>query len=64
MGYFEKYKRVVNEFEILPEDQWNFDETGYQIGIGRDGWVITVAFFILYEESTQNVRIIESFLQQ
>lgn len=26
---------------ITPTDIWNFDETGFWIGIGKDQWVIT-----------------------
>ena len=42
MEYFEIYKSVVDEFGILQADQWNFDETGYRMGINREDWVITV----------------------
>ena len=35
MEYFETYKAMVDEFGIQPEDQWNFDETGYCIEMGR-----------------------------
>ncbi len=42
MEYFETYKAVVDEFEIQPEDQWNFDETGYRIGMQREDWIISV----------------------
>ena len=42
MEYFITYKSVVNEFGILPGDQWNFDETGYRMGIAREDWVISV----------------------
>ena len=36
------YKSVVDEFGILPGDQWNFDETGYRMGIAREDWIISV----------------------
>ena len=42
MEYSETYKSVVDEFGILPADQWNFDETGYRMGINREDWMITV----------------------
>ena len=42
MEYFETYKSIVDEFGILPADQWNFDETGYRMGINREDWVITI----------------------
>ena len=40
--YFETYKAMVDEFEIQLEDQWNFDEMGYCIEMGREDWVILV----------------------
>ena len=42
MGYFEAYKVVVDEFGILPANQWNFDETEFCIGIGHEDWVISM----------------------
>jgi DNA-binding transcriptional MerR regulator len=39
--WFEDYIRVVNENGILPEDIYNFDETGFQIGVGQDQWIVT-----------------------
>ncbi|OQE67747.1 hypothetical protein PENNAL_c0164G07715 [Penicillium nalgiovense] len=36
------YERVVTERAIQPEDIYNFDETGFQIGVGRDQWIITL----------------------
>ena len=42
MGYFEAYKEVFDEFGILPADQWNFDETGFCMGIDRENWVISM----------------------
>ena len=42
MEYFKTYTEVVIEFGILPEDQWNFDETGYRMGMGREDWVVSV----------------------
>ena len=34
--YFESYKAVVDEFGIQLEDQWNFDETRYCMGMGKE----------------------------
>jgi hypothetical protein len=39
--WFEDYKRFVRENGILPEDIYNFDETGFQTGVGRDQFIIT-----------------------
>ena len=40
--YFETYKAVINEFEIQPKDQWNFDKREYCIEIEKEDWVILV----------------------
>lgn len=42
MEYFEIYKAVVDKFGIQAEDQWNFDETEYCIGMERKDWNILV----------------------
>lgn len=26
---------------MVSEDIWNFDETGFQIGVGKDQWIVT-----------------------
>lgn len=39
--WFEQYKRIRDERGILPQDTYNFDETGFRIGIRRDQWVVT-----------------------
>lgn len=44
MGYFRKYKEVIDKYGIQPADQWNFDETGYRLGIGRDHWKVSADF--------------------
>ena len=38
---FEKYRLICKDYNIEPCDQYNFDETGFHIGIGRDQWIIT-----------------------
>ena len=40
-AWFEKYIAICQEYNIQPGDQYNFDETGFRIGIGRDQWIIT-----------------------
>jgi hypothetical protein len=39
--WFDKYTRIVKENGILPGDIYNFEETGFQIGVGKDQWIIT-----------------------
>ena len=40
-AWFEKYGLICEDYNIEPCDQYNFDETGFRIGIGRDQWIIT-----------------------
>ena len=42
MGHFEKFRKVVKDYSIYPEDIWNFDKTGYRIGIARGDWIIAI----------------------
>lgn len=40
-GWFARLKTQIELTGILQEDVYNFDETGFNIGIGRPQWVIT-----------------------
>ena len=39
--YFDQFIQQVREHGICEEDVWNFDETGFRMGIARSDWVIT-----------------------
>ncbi|KAJ5436843.1 hypothetical protein N7445_007728 [Penicillium cf. griseofulvum] len=39
--WFEDYQRIVNKHGICQQDIYNFDETGFQIGVGSDQFIIT-----------------------
>lgn len=39
--WFQDYQHVVTEHGICHQDIYNFDETGFQIGVGRDQFIIT-----------------------
>jgi len=32
--YFTKFNDAKRKYNILDDDMWNFDETGFQIGVG------------------------------
>ena len=40
--WFEKYKSICDKNGIQSADIYNFDETRFRIGIGRDQWIITL----------------------
>jgi len=42
LEWFEQYKSICDKNEIQNTDIYNFDETGFRIGIGRDQWIITL----------------------
>lgn len=39
--WFSRYQAAIDQYGIQPEDLYNFDETGFQIGVGKDQWIIT-----------------------
>ena len=39
--WFQKYYDICERHNIQDCDKYNFDETGFRIGIGRDQWIIT-----------------------
>jgi len=41
LGWFGRCAKVCDKYGIQARDQYNFDETGFRIGIGRDQWIIT-----------------------
>jgi hypothetical protein len=39
--WFDSYQETIAQYGITTDDIWNFDETGFNIGVGRDQWIIT-----------------------
>jgi DDE superfamily endonuclease/Tc5 transposase-like DNA-binding protein len=39
--WFDDYRHQITIHGICPEDIYNFDETGFQIGVGKDQWIVT-----------------------
>ncbi len=39
--WFNGFIKLITDYGIDPADIWNFDETGFRIGIGKDQWIIT-----------------------
>jgi hypothetical protein len=42
-NWFNRFQALVDEFGVAKEDIWNFDETGFRIGVGRTQWIITTS---------------------
>ena len=43
-AWFGRLQDTIKEYGITNEDIWNFDETGFNIGIGKDQWIVTREF--------------------
>src|SRR5690606_35899443 len=39
--WFEQLQKTIEDYGIQPSDIWNMDETGFQIGVGKDQLVVT-----------------------
>ena len=39
--YFRRLQAVIEGEGIVPKDIWNMDETGFQIGVGKDQLIVT-----------------------
>ena len=42
LDWFQRYKTLRDEKGIQDSDQYNFDESGFRIGIGKDQWIVTL----------------------
>jgi hypothetical protein len=41
LSWFRRFNEVVKEEGIHPCDIWNYDESGFRIGVGSDQWIVT-----------------------
>ena len=42
--WLQKFKAICDEYEIPPQDIYNFDESGFRIGLDRNQWTVTPHF--------------------
>jgi DDE superfamily endonuclease len=40
-AHFDKFRQAIARYKIHPNDIWNYDETGFRIGVGRAHKVVT-----------------------
>jgi hypothetical protein len=55
-AYFQKFEEARDKYEILPDNTWNFDETGWRIGCLQDRIVFTFFDVTAVYISDPNVR--------
>jgi hypothetical protein len=61
--YFRQLQLVIQEEGIPPESIWNMDETGFQIGVGKDQLIITKrkrAHYFSMPENRESATAIEA----
>lgn len=61
--WFRGLQSLIMEFGIDPADQWNFDETGFRIGVGKDQWIITFHPNVRYlaaPDDRESVTLVEA----
>lgn len=34
-NWFERFQKLREQYQVLDDDIWNFDETGFRIGVGK-----------------------------
>jgi hypothetical protein len=42
-NWFKRFQRLQEKYSVQKEDIWNFDETGFQIGVGKSQWIVTAS---------------------
>jgi hypothetical protein len=55
-AYFWKFEEVRDKYEILPDNTWNFDETGWRIGCLQGRIVFTFLDVVAVYMSNLDVR--------
>ena len=62
--WFDGFIKIVSDYGIDSADIWNFDETGFRIGIGKDQWIITYEpnrrHFMAAPDNRESMTVIES----
>ena len=42
LEWLQKFKTICDQYEIPPQDIYNFDRSGFRIGVGRNQSIVTV----------------------
>jgi DDE superfamily endonuclease/Tc5 transposase DNA-binding domain len=43
LSWFQRFQALCTQFGVCNEDIWNFDETGFRIGVGKSQWIVTTS---------------------
>jgi hypothetical protein len=59
--HFQEYRRYRDKWGVLDDDIYNFDETGYQIGVtARDMVIIPIGIEAVYVDNPENRELVTS----
>jgi DDE superfamily endonuclease len=42
-SWFRRFEQLREKYSVQKEDIWNFDETGFRIGVGKSQWIVTAS---------------------
>ena len=43
LDWFERFRQLRERYSVQNENIWNFDETGFRIGVGKSQWIVTAS---------------------
>jgi hypothetical protein len=62
--WYEGFHNLVVQYGVDAADIWNFDETGFRIGIGKDQWILTFhpfkRHFLAAPDNRESLTLIEA----
>lgn len=63
-NWFERFQALRERYNVFDEDIWNFDETGFQIGVGKSQWIVTSSrtkrHFLISDNNREYVSAVEA----
>jgi hypothetical protein len=63
-NWFGRFQALRERYGVFNEDIWNFDETGFQIGVGKSQWIVTSSrakwHYLVSDNNHQYVTVVEA----
>lgn len=64
LNWFQRFEALRTQFGVCNEDIWNFDETGFRIGVGKSQWIVMTSTskrsYLAYDNSRDLVTSVEA----
>ncbi|ERF72127.1 hypothetical protein EPUS_02918 [Endocarpon pusillum Z07020] len=63
-NWFERFRALREAYGVFDDDIWNFDETGFRIGVGKSQWIVTSSHakrhYLVSDNNREYVTAIEA----